>query len=96
MNSTEVGYPGIATQLRVVKPAVNRSIPRYYRERLSNTTIAQFKNRLERIIEALDHEDQNKHVRQFMSIHDKEQCIAGWFDNCYISLRVNSREDDVC
>ncbi len=67
-------------------------IAKYYRERMSDTTIGKFKQRMQTILDALDSEDANAPLRQLLEMNHRECRISGTFDNCFISFTVSTME----
>ena len=97
MKTSEAGLLGNAVQLTVVKPLPKKtpkSIPDV-REKMSDTTLAKFKNRMERILSALDSEDGAQPMRQLMEIYNDECRLSGMFNGCFISLTISNREEGV-
>lgn len=93
MKTIQAGLQENATQLTVVKsPSKNNGIPQYYRERMSDTTIGKFKQRMQTILDALDSEDANAPLRQLLEMNHRECRISGTFDNCFISFTVSTME----
>ena len=70
----------------------NGGIPKYYRERMSDTTLKKFCARLRKALDALEKEDEAAPVRQFVEDTPNEKRISGWVDDCFISFTISTME----
>ena len=64
-------------------------IAKYYRERMSDTTLKKFCGRLRKALDALEKEDEAAPVRQFVEDTPNEKRISGWVDDCFISFTLS-------
>lgn len=62
-----------------------------YRERLSDTTLAKFTNRIKRLLEALDTEDPATPVRQFIAERGTEKFFSGMVGTCYVNFTFDEK-----
>lgn len=64
-----------------VMPEINQessAIPLYYRERLSNSTLGEYKKKVEEILSTIDEEEEQIPVRMLVEQKHKEYSIACW------------------
>ena len=70
-----------------VMPEINQEsseIPLYYRERLSNSTLGEFKKKVEDLLSAIDDEEKETPVRMLVEQRHKEYSIACWSGEAFL------------
>lgn len=69
---------------------VRGGIPMYYRERMSKTTLADFKSKLKRMLDVIDEEDEQMPVSMLVEQRYREISIACWTGAAFIRLTIDN------
>lgn len=82
------------TETLAVMPVINRKssgIPLSYREKMSDSTLGEFKKKIERLLATIDGEDEKIICRVLVEQRFKEYSIACWVDGVFLRFTM-SRE----
>ena len=75
-----------------VMPVINQEssgIPLYYRERLSNSTLGEYKKKVEEILSTIDDEEEQIPVRMLVEQKHKEYSIACWTGKAFFRFTLD-------
>ena len=64
-------------------------IPMYYRERMSKTTLAEFKSKLKKMLDIIDEEDEQMPVSMLVEQRYREISIACWTGDAFIRFTID-------
>lgn len=64
------------------------------RQKVTKTTIADFRKKLHQIVSKIGEEDQNMSIDQFLSEDNGRFVLATLIDGTYISLHVDINQED--
>lgn len=78
-----------ATVVMPEKKRKKSGIPQGYRDKMSDTTLGDFKRKLKKLLDVIDEEDEQTPVRMLVEQRYRENSIACWTGEAFIRFTID-------
>jgi len=79
----------IATGVMPENDRKSSGIPMYYRDKMLDTTLGNFKKKLKKLLDVIDDEDEQTPVRMMIEQRYRENSISCWTGDAFIRFTID-------